>query len=124
MCRVVCNLQFIVSRAHGRGPVAVADRRNAGRWFNDVLPDGRALIVQQELLPKVFKPRVVIFQSMETVGMVMSFQGQALQFLGHISDGAITFEQANNQPESPVVGSFQGRLLQIGCLNLIRRHAF
>jgi hypothetical protein len=90
---------------------------NAAVSFIDVLPDGRSLIVQLQLPPKSFKPGVVPFHCMETVGMAITLQGQAVQFIGYISDGAVTFEQAGTQPESPVVGSFRGRLLQFGCLN-------
>lgn len=50
------------------------------------------------------------------VGLAMIGQGQAMQLLGYVSDGTITLSEAGTQAESPVAGSFRGRLLQFGCL--------
>ncbi|HMA96760.1 MAG TPA: hypothetical protein VKP30_28940, partial [Polyangiaceae bacterium] len=82
-----------------------------------ILPDGRLLWLQFTMPAVTVTPGVQPFHGFESWGTLSIIEGQSFRFLGAVSDGAITFNQAATQPNAPVVGSIAGRLLQFGCLN-------
>ncbi len=81
------------------------------------LPDGRTLVLQFSMPPVTFRPGVQPFHGFESWGLLGVLEGQAYRWIGVVSDGAITFQQAAMDANAPVVGSVAGRLLQFNCLD-------
>lgn len=83
-----------------------------------ILPDARILVMVLSTSGSTFIAGTTPFHGFESWGVVAVMEGQSPRILGIIGDGEITFEQADHQPDAPVVGRFEGQLLQFDCLDV------
>ncbi|HMA97692.1 MAG TPA: CotH kinase family protein [Polyangiaceae bacterium] len=86
--------------------------------YATILPDARILVVVLSTSGSTFSAGTTPFHGFESWGVVAVVEGQVPRILGIIGDGGITFEQASCQLDAPVVGRFEGQLLQFDCLDV------
>ncbi len=80
--------------------------------------DGSGVFLQVSLPPGEFTPGTRSLYALESSGVLVALDGAAQRFVGFISDGNLTFDQASSERGAPVSGRVNARLLQLGCAEL------